>query len=107
MKKIILASVLMLGACSTPSTTLIHPTTKQTVQCGGSATGSLIGGVIGYQIEKSNAQDCVVGYLEAGFERVGINNNSEAHYTNKPNYENNKPANQAKEAPPFKGGIQR
>jgi len=61
---------LLLAACTTPKTVLRHPETKQVVHCGGSVTGSLAGGVIGYHIQKSNDTDCVEGYREQGFEKV-------------------------------------
>lgn len=71
MKKLI-PFVLILGiaACTTPKTILKHPETKQVVTCGGSATGSLVGGVIGYHIQKSNDASCESDYMSQGFERV-------------------------------------
>lgn len=59
---------LLLIACTTPETVLMHPKTEQIARCGGSANGSLAGGAIGYHIQKSNDQKCVESYLEQGFE---------------------------------------
>jgi uncharacterized protein YcfJ len=44
--------------------------TGQIVSCGGSATGSMVGGVIGYQIQKSNDEDCEAAYIAQGFKRI-------------------------------------
>ena len=47
-----------------------HPETGQVAQCGGSATGSLVGGVVGYHIQKGNDKKCVNEYLKQGFDAV-------------------------------------
>ncbi|MEM7468710.1 MAG: hypothetical protein AAF387_17720 [Pseudomonadota bacterium] len=47
-----------------------HPETGQVAQCGGSATGSLVGGVVGYHIQKGNDRKCVNEYLKQGFDTV-------------------------------------
>lgn len=65
-----LAFLAAISACSTPRTTLVNPETGQVVTCGGSATGSMAGGVIGYNIDRANADDCVAEYRALGFERV-------------------------------------
>lgn len=69
MKKIIIPAlaVLSVAACSTPKTILKNPQTGQVATCGGSATGSLVGGVIGYHIQKSNDSQCAQDYMENGF----------------------------------------
>lgn len=59
-----------LAGCSTPRTVLKNPETGQVAQCGGSATGSLVGGVLGYHIQKSNDRACVNEYLQQGFDTV-------------------------------------
>ncbi len=76
MKKLLLAiSVLMLvSACTTPMTTLINPKTEQVVTCGGSATGSLVGGYVGYKIQESNDGKCIQNYKNLGFEVKSVNN---------------------------------
>lgn len=48
-------------------TILKHPKTGQIATCGGSATGSFVGGVIGYQIQKSNDGDCIQAFKTQGF----------------------------------------
>jgi hypothetical protein len=40
------------------------------ITCGGSMTGSLAGGVIGYHIQKGLDQDCVQEYIDKGFVRA-------------------------------------
>lgn len=69
-KFILLSSLLLMAACTTPKVMLKNPETKQVVTCGGSATGSLVGGVIGYHIQKSNDKSCESDYMAQGFERV-------------------------------------
>lgn len=44
--------------------------TGQIVECGGTADGSLTGGMIGYSIQKSNDEKCVSRYLKQGFTKV-------------------------------------
>lgn len=61
---------LLTTGCATPSTTLKNPTTGQVVRCGGDATGSMVGGLIGYNIQKSNDKDCVSSYEALGFKRL-------------------------------------
>lgn len=58
---------LALAGCTTPMTTLRNPETGQIATCGGSATGSFVGGIVGYHIQKSNDGDCVQAYLANGF----------------------------------------
>lgn len=71
MKKIFaIFAILSLAGCTTPKTVLKNEKTGQIVSCGGSATGSLVGGVIGYHIEKSNDADCTSTYMEQGFKKV-------------------------------------
>lgn len=71
MKKLLLvAASVGLAACTTPMTTLKHPKTKQVVTCGGSATGSWVGGAIGYEMQKSNDGDCVKTYEKQGFKVI-------------------------------------
>lgn len=69
-KTICIVLMLSAAACSTPKTVLKNPQSGQVAICGGSATGSMVGGVIGYHIQKSNDSDCVSTYLEQGFARV-------------------------------------
>ncbi len=69
-KTAIVLFVLLLTACTTPTTVLKNPKTGQVATCGGSATGSMVGGVVGYHIQKSNDADCVANYMGEGFKRV-------------------------------------
>lgn len=73
-------SVIALAGCTTPTTVLQHPESKQIVRCGGSATGSMVGGVIGYHIQKSNDSDCVADHMDLGFRRIQQNSQTEALY---------------------------
>jgi len=76
MKKSIITGLLLtlsLTACSTPKTVLKHPETKQVATCGGSATGSMVGGVLGYHIEKANDASCVSDYTSQGFKVIQTN----------------------------------
>jgi hypothetical protein len=72
MKRISLAIILLplIAGCTTPKTVLKNEKTGQVVMCGGSATGSMVGGVIGYHIQKSNDTDCVADHMDQGFKRV-------------------------------------
>jgi phage tail tape-measure protein len=53
---------------------MVHPKTKQVVIVGGSATGSLVGGAIGYQIEKSNNLKQVQKLKSEGFVIQDVSN---------------------------------
>lgn len=64
---ILIALPLLLAACSTPTTTMQHPKTKQVVTCGGGMAGSVVGGMVGYSIQQDNDADCVKNYQDAGF----------------------------------------
>jgi uncharacterized protein YcfJ len=66
---LMLALVLVTG-CSTPKTVLKNPKTGQVETCGGSATGSLVGGVVGYHIQKSNDSKCAQDLMAQGFKPV-------------------------------------
>lgn len=69
MKKLAIIALIGLSSCATPQTLLRHPQTGQMAACGGSSAGSMAGGMIGYEIQKSNDRDCVSNYLAQGFER--------------------------------------
>jgi uncharacterized protein YcfJ len=70
----ILTLVILVTGCSTASYTMVHPKTKQVVIVGGSATGSLVGGAIGYQIEKSNNLKQVQKLKSEGFVIQDVSN---------------------------------
>lgn len=69
MRYIGLIALCCLAGCATPLHTLRSPT-GQVATCGGSVTGSLAGGVIGYHIQKGNDEDCVKNFQQQGFEEV-------------------------------------
>jgi phage tail tape-measure protein len=60
--------LLALSACTTPTTVLKNSKTGQVHVCGGSADGSMMGGYIGYQIQKANDEDCVKTFKAIGFQ---------------------------------------
>lgn len=62
-------SAALLG-CATPAVTLKNEATGQIVRCGGDATASMAGGLIGYNIQKSSDESCVHAYESQGFKRV-------------------------------------
>lgn len=71
MKKLLaVLAILSVAGCTTPKTVLKHHKTGQVATCGGSATGSWLGGPIGYHIEKTNDADCVSTYQDQGFKKV-------------------------------------
>ncbi|MFN7185906.1 MAG: hypothetical protein ACK5VE_06020 [Alphaproteobacteria bacterium] len=65
-----LMALALLAGCTTPKTVLKNPNTGQVAICGGSATGSLVGGVIGYHIQKGNDAECAGDYMAQGFKRI-------------------------------------
>jgi len=65
-----LALLTLITACTTPSTMLKNKRTGQIVECGGTATGSLSGGLIGHSIQKSNDKKCVSRYQKQGFVEI-------------------------------------
>ncbi len=72
MKKslIVFAAAVVLVGCATPAITLKNDGTGQVARCGGDATGSMVGGLIGYNIQKDNDASCVRSYESQGFKRV-------------------------------------
>lgn len=64
MKKAIVLLMLLSG-CATPVTAMRKG--DSVVTCGGSASGSAIGGYIGYNIQKSHDKDCVDNYAAQGY----------------------------------------
>lgn len=57
----------MLAGCATPAYVLEHPETKQVHVVGGTATGSMAGGMIGYHIQKGTDQEKIESLKEQGF----------------------------------------
>lgn len=67
---LLLALPLLLSACATPVTTLKNPATGQVARCGGERSGSAAGGLIGYEMQKNDAEKCVKAYKKQGFNVV-------------------------------------
>lgn len=65
MRNVIL--LLLLSACTTPTTMMVNEKTNQVQQCGGEVSGSLMGGLVGYYIQSQNAAQCVEDFSEQGF----------------------------------------
>ncbi len=71
MKKILLISMaFIVTACATPSTILKNEKTGQIARCGGDASGSMMGGMIGYNIQKDNDEKCVREFEAQGFKKI-------------------------------------
>jgi hypothetical protein len=58
---------LLLTGCTTPVTILENPKTGQIVSCGGNMSSSMVGGAIGYHMQKSNDEKCVQRMKTEGF----------------------------------------
>lgn len=68
MKHVIIAlAALALSGCTTPSYVMKNEKTGQVQRCGGSAVGSMTGGMIGYHIQRSNDDQCVQELKREGF----------------------------------------
>lgn len=61
---------LLLAGCTTPVTVLKNNRTGAVVTCGGETSGSLAGGAIGYNMQKSKADKCVGVYKAKGYHVV-------------------------------------
>jgi hypothetical protein len=69
-KTLIALTTAGLVGCATPAITLKNEVTGQVARCGGDATGSMVGGLIGYNIQKDNDASCVRSYETQGFKQV-------------------------------------
>jgi hypothetical protein len=65
MRTIAILTLLIMTGCTTPMTILKNEKTGQIATCGGSATGSMVGGIIGYQ--KKNDGSCIQAHRAQGF----------------------------------------
>lgn len=65
MRYILLISLCLLTACATPVTTMRKG--DSVVTCGGGTVGSVLGGKIGYDIQRGNDKDCVNGFATQGY----------------------------------------
>lgn len=61
---------LLLAGCTTPVTVLENNRTGDVVTCGGETSGSLAGGAIGYNMQKSKADKCVGVHKAKGYHVV-------------------------------------
>lgn len=64
--------VMALAACATPEVHLRHPDTGQIATCGGSVSGSLIGGMAGHAIQKTSERGCIEQYLAQGYAVLAV-----------------------------------
>lgn len=71
MRKVIITGCLLLAGCATPQTVLQNDK-GYSVVCGGSSTGSVLGGMIGYSIQKTQDNRCVKDAMSAGYAPVKI-----------------------------------
>ena len=73
MRNIVLMTTMMaLCACSTPTTVMKNDKTGQIVLIGGTATGSALGGFIGYDIQEASEKQQVNNYKQHGFHVEGV-----------------------------------
>jgi hypothetical protein len=63
-------ALLILSGCSTPAYILKNEAPGQIARCGGDATGSIVGGQIGFNIQKRNDGACVKAYESQGFKAI-------------------------------------
>lgn len=69
-KFLCIACAFLISGCATPAVTLKSETTGQIVRCGGDSSGSMAGGMIGYNIQKTNDEACVSDYESKGFKQI-------------------------------------
>lgn len=60
--------VLALTGCATPAHVMQH--NNKVVVCGGSSAGSLMGGAIGYNIQKQNDEKCRDELKQKGYKEL-------------------------------------
>lgn len=65
-----LVAASLISGCATPVLILKNNKTGQIVRCGGEATGSMAGGLIGYNIQKKTDRACARDYEGRGFTRI-------------------------------------
>jgi hypothetical protein len=63
----LLLVAIFLSGCATPVFMLKNERTGQIARCGGEASGSMAGGLIGYNIQKKTDKSCVTDYESRGF----------------------------------------
>lgn len=66
-KSLIVLLAFGLMGCSTPTTYLKDPKTGKLESCGGGNSGSIMGGYLGYSIQKENDRACVQKLREQGY----------------------------------------
>lgn len=57
----------VISGCATPVLMLKNDKTGQIVRCGGEASGSMAGGLIGYNIQKKTDKACAKDFEDRGF----------------------------------------
>jgi hypothetical protein len=67
---VVILIIVSLTGCATPVVMLQHAATGQVARCGGGTAGSMAGGLIGYNIERSGDERCVKDYEAKGFKRL-------------------------------------
>jgi hypothetical protein len=68
-KPLIFITLFALAGCTTPTTILKNDATGQVARCGGDTGSSMMGGVIGYNIQVSQDEKCVKDYMLQGFKK--------------------------------------
>jgi hypothetical protein len=63
----ILFAAALISGCATPVFMLKNEKTGQIVRCGGGVTGSMAGGLIGYNMQKKTDKACVKDFENRGF----------------------------------------
>jgi hypothetical protein len=58
------------SGCATPLVVLKNKTTGQVVRCGDERSGSEMGGMIGYSLQKDDADKCIRDFEAQGFKPV-------------------------------------
>jgi hypothetical protein len=66
----LVALLFAVAGCTTPVTVLKNNKTGDVVTCGGETSGSLAGGAIGYNMQKSKADKCVGVHKAKGYHVV-------------------------------------
>jgi hypothetical protein len=66
---LVIAAFALLAGCATPSYMLKNDK-GQVVRCGGDASASMMGGYIGYSVQKTADEKCVLEWKAQGFQLV-------------------------------------
>ena len=66
---VVFAAAAVLSGCATPSYILKNEK-GQVVRCGGDTSSSMVGGYIGYSVQKTADEKCVLEWKAQGFQLV-------------------------------------